>query len=315
MGVTIYPHAQAANVSGVPTPTPPHCAPSVPAPVAGPFGPAPTTSGTLFINEVLSNPHAQWNCDSTSNSQAWIEIYNAQNQPIGLYASHAFIQAIPSNVFYYLPFGSRIAAHGFLVVFPTGQNIFPPNGASGELHLLVNSTMLDDVAYPALSADQSYARIPDGSNNKQVTNTPTIGASNNLPQPTPTPTAKPIPPGHKIGTTTTSGTGRGYGYAGTGQGYSSSGASLRGGPTPRNYGKQPAWSQLQLPGQTLAASTATTPVATSSSPGVLAPPTHGLTALQKIMLTIAAIILAGAPLWGGKLFLIDRRIIKNKSSD
>jgi hypothetical protein len=30
------------------------------------------------------------------------------------------------------------------------------------------------------------------------------------------------------------------------------------------------------------------------------------------MLTIAAIILAGALLWGGKLFLVDRRIIKEQ---
>jgi len=72
-----------------------NCAPAIPPPVPGALVNPAATPGTLFINEVLLQPHSIWNCSETggyfSTRDAWIELYNPQNQPLNLYAAHAFI--------------------------------------------------------------------------------------------------------------------------------------------------------------------------------------------------------------------------------
>jgi hypothetical protein len=54
------------------------------------------------------------------------------------------------------------------------------------LRFLIGDTTIDQVSLPALGADQSYARVPDGSNTWEITKSPTINASNTPLQPTPT---------------------------------------------------------------------------------------------------------------------------------
>src|SRR5438105_4194282 len=79
------PHVQAASAS--------NCVSTIPSPVQGTPTPIPAAPGTLFINEVLTNPNTPWNCANQSYSlkDVWIELYNAQNQPIDLTSLHVSI--------------------------------------------------------------------------------------------------------------------------------------------------------------------------------------------------------------------------------
>lgn len=166
---------------GVLAKAPHSCAPSVPPPVTGPLAQPAAVKGLLFINEVLLTPHAIWNCSSvgpyTAKNNSWVEIYNAQAQAFDLYAVHAALDNGPQTGIFYFPFGSAIAAHSFLVVFPQINSPLFQNQTS-RLRLLINDISVDDITIPALGRDQSYARMPDGSATWQITTLPTIDASN-----------------------------------------------------------------------------------------------------------------------------------------
>jgi hypothetical protein len=159
-----------------------------------------TTRGILFINEVLSNAKSVWNCAKTATDpdNNWVEFYNSQDQPIDMYANRALLIDKTNGSVYYPGQATIIPAKGFLVAFlPT--NFFPSTNISIEMQLFLNDVLIDDAALPPLHPDNSYARIPDGSNNWQTTVTPTIDASNVLPA-TMTPTARPTKAGTTIDT-------------------------------------------------------------------------------------------------------------------
>jgi len=249
-----------------------NCAPPIPPPVPGTLGIPSATPGTLFINEILLVPHSVWNCSETggyfSTRDAWIEIYNPQSQPLNLYAAHTFIDTGSSTNSYYLPFGTAIAAYGFLVLFP----FYSPNfrlGSSMTFRLVIGTTAIDQVVVPTLGPDQSYARTGDGGPNWQITASPTIDASNGIAQPTPTP-----PPT---------------------QGGSSSGGSSTPGTSQSAIadGTQPAWSLLQLP---ITPSTTSVPATNNNlPPTTLVTPgsssSGGLDTIHRIALTCIVIIL------------------------
>jgi hypothetical protein len=207
------------------------CAPPNPPPLANPL-PAPPTVGSVFINEALSQPRSTWNCSEPAGTysqqeDSWIELYNPGSQALNLYASHAEVSLDDGTTWYYLPFGSDIAPGGFLVVFPEENQIDP--SSTWIVQLDIENITVDQAAIPTLQPDQSFARVPDGSQNWQFVGQPTIDASNDSSgQPvTPTPTRTPK---------TTASTGSG-----------SSGAS-----TPAGSGTQPAWSGVQLPATSVA---------------------------------------------------------------
>lgn len=270
LGVTSYTHAQITNSS--------QCIGALPTPSPTTPGPAPTGPGTLFINEILSNPHSQWNCTNQSSS-TWIELYNSSNQPIDLYASHTLINGVPSNSNYIVPFGTVILAHSFLVIF-VDSNIFPASPPNTELQLFVGGNLIDTVTFPVLPQDQSYARIPDGSNNWQIAPTPTIDASNVPPVATATPTTGP-----KI--TSTVGSTRQISTGGQNAGQTSNKQPVS---TP-DAGLQPSWTQLRLPSATASnmgeQPAQITPVA---APAATSPVTHTLTLPQKIIITTISIL-------------------------
>ncbi len=250
-----------------------NCAPPIPPPVPGTLGNPSATPGTLFINEILLVPHSVWNCSETggyfSTRDAWIEIYNPQNQPLNLYSAHTFLDTGSNTNAYYLPFGTAIAAHGFLVLFPFYSPNFRP-GPSMTFRLVIGSTAIDQVVVPTLGPDQSYARNTDGGPSWQITASPTIDASNGTAQPPPTPT----PP--------------------VSQGGGSNGSSTPG--SSQNAiadGTQPAWSQLQLP---ITPSTASVPITSVHfTPTTLVTPESsnngGLDTIHRIVLTCIIIIL------------------------
>jgi hypothetical protein len=287
------PHAQAASS--------PNCVSTIPSPVPGTPAPAPTAPGTLFINEVLTNPNTPWNCADQSytskdawSKDAWIELYNTQNQPVDLSSSHAEINIGTTEYAYILPFPSIIASHGFLVVFPLiGSDISTIPSAQ----LKIGGTIIDSISVPTLLPDQSYARITDGGS-WQVSNYPTIGASNRLdpPPPTPTPTKTP-----KIRVTKTK-------TPKAKRSSSSNQSNTAANPTNSstddsltNDGIQPSWHTLQFPGGTASPSPALATVTPSSTaPQQSVDPSD---VPKKIIISASVVVLAFALLWCWKHFL------------
>src|SRR5712691_9467867 len=195
------------------------CAPATPPPVSGPLSDPSPKAGTLVINEVLFrlDPQSQWNCDFPQFNQ-WLEIYDPQDQSFDLYSAHTVIDSGPNTNAFYLPFGAAIASHSFLTLFPEMSAQFTQTQTSTP-RLRINGTVIDEITFPTLDLDTSYARMPDGDANWQPASTPTISASNLPAQVTPTvtpePTTPPIsspptPRGH-LGTGTT-GTGSSFAH-------------------------------------------------------------------------------------------------------
>ena len=269
------------------------CAPLIPPPLSG--SPAPASPGLLFINEVLSKPKAPWYCPTTYSvtNAPWIELYNPQDQAFDLYTVHASIDTGPNTQPYYLPLGAAIAAHGYLVLFPAMYTNTLTAGTT--LRLVISTVVIDQMIVPSLGLDQSYARVPDGANSWQITNTPTIDASNTSLQAQATPTS--------LSTTTSSSTyirsGRGSssGYNGTTTGRSS---------TKIVSGVQPKWNILQLPGTvTISNSTDTT---TNTSSQTSSPPISSPTASSSIdishllLMALLGVALAVVLFWCWRLF-------------
>lgn len=264
------------------------CAPMTPPPVAGSPVTPPATPGIVVINEVLNNPDSTWNCAEPTGSFAlttdsWVELYNPQNQPFNLYAARASFDDGPSTPTFHFPFGAAIAAHGYFVVFPDSYTGMLNTG--GYLRLTFAGTVIDQANIPTLPADNTYARIPDGSTNWQITNNPSIDGGNlSSTQAAPTPTRVP--------TKTSSGSGNGS------SGYGSSGS----GNTTRKpvTGKQPGWGKLQLPSATA------TVMSVSNSPLVTSPaasPTSSTWDMtRRILLTVLVVAFALSLFWCWKVF-------------
>ncbi len=270
--------------------TPHGCAPLAPPPVSGSPVAPPATPGIVVINEILNNPASTWNCSESAgtyslSTNSWVELYNPQNQPFNLYAAHTSLDAGPNTFTFHFPFGAAIAARGYFVVFPaTYAGML---NAGNNLRLTIGGAAIDQVSVPALSSDTSYARLPDGSANWQISTNPTIDASNlasNQITPTPVPTKS-------SGSSASSGNSGHTGSSSTGSATST--------PT-LVTGKQPGWTKLQLP----ATSSSTT--STANSPLVAPPATSATSSAEdtprRILLTVLVVALALSLFWCRKLF-------------
>jgi hypothetical protein len=289
------------------------CASPTPPPVTGttPVQP-PAASGNLFINEVLLNPQATWNCSevgtSTSINDAWVEIYNSQNVAYDLFGVNAALDSGPGTNPSYFPMGSVIAAHSFLVVFPRiGNGLFP---TTTTLRLLIaGSVVVDEMNLPTLNipTDTSYARTPDGSNTWQLLTTPTIDASNLLPQIT----ATPFPTSHRTSVTPTPHTARKSSSTNNNSQDTSATAGGQADTTqttstslPLVDGSQPTWNKMPMPDFTSPSPTAVTNTTTATTTStVQAPKTDSADiTTKKIVITLVAIALACSLTWCWKLF-------------
>src|SRR5437764_1971944 len=245
--------------------------------------PNPPTPGLVVINEILTFPRSQCNCTSPNNDtfnrkNAWVEIYNPQDEPLDLY--HASIDQGPNTDSYILPFGSIIAAHGFLVIFPFW---YPQSSAYTQISsvrlLFTPQIVIDQVSIPPLASETSYARIPDGSPNWQVTATPTIASSN-----------QPLTgTGQTGGDTSTHNQKTKQKSTKT---HSGSVSSDEASTDTSNPGVQPTWSVLHLPssesknlitGNTVLHSTSSSPVSSSTS-------TDSFDLPKRILLTLPIIL-------------------------
>jgi len=271
------------------------CAPRVPPAVPGNPAAAPAVSGVIVINEVLLTPFSTWNCSESPGTYSlitdtWIELYNTQNKPLNLYASHAVIDSGPGTNFFYLPFGASIAPHGYLVLFPRYDASFLSTQTS-TLRLLIGGVVLDQVTVAHLNPDQSYARTADGTASWHVSSMPTIDSSNSTPPATPP--AATSPPGGQNGTGGNSG--RGHSNRGTSTWNNSNNSKAV------VNGVQPQWSNIQLP-------IATTTLANNTAPSTVAPSTstspnsNFADTARRSALTILFILLALVILWCWKVF-------------
>jgi hypothetical protein len=285
-----------------------------------------TDTGKLFINEVLLTPHANWNCSDTNDpspvNDTWVEIYNSQDVAYNLEnvgpGGAALDHGEGTDPFYF-PVHSAIAPHSFLVVFPrTDANFF--NSETSTLRLLISGKEVDKVTLPSpdLPMDTSYARIPDGSDNWQILNTPTIGASNPTLQTSissttaiatisHTPTPKPSPTPHHTPTPRPSKTSRSSSSKQDSSTTASGGAAQTGSDSfVLIDGTQPAWNRLPVPGSTPSSSTAIADTSNTSTNEPLATPDDDggrNNTIRNIEMTVLAILLAGSLLWCWKLFI------------
>jgi len=274
------------------------CAPLTPPAVSGSLAQPPPVQGLLSINEVLPTSRSLWGCSDAGtpppNTDMWVEIYNPQAQPFDLFSVHTILDSGPNSQPFYFPFGAAIAPHAFLVVFPHSSQLFS-NTETPTLRLLIAGVIIDQITVPSLGEDQSFARVPDGGKNWQITSQPTIDASNdtNIPTPTPRPHQKTIKQPTKTSTKgKTSKTTTNNISDGTNQ------------PAVVN-GTQPTWTALQLPAPTATPLTQLIPPA----PTVVAPPANDTGNIpQKILLTTGAVVL---PL----LLLFWRRLLIKRKKE
>ena len=270
------------------------CAQPVPPGIAGNPSPAPAASGVIVINEVLLTPHSTWNCSENgtyfATTDSWIEFYNTQNQPYNLYAAHATISDNTNTSFYTMPFGTSIAAHGYLVLFPYTDALFKET-TTPTLKLTINGVIVDQVSVPLLSPDQSYARTTDGASTWQISSQPTIDASNTsllsltaTAAVTPTPTARAS---------------KGGSGSGTGSRVTVST------PEPTRSlvnGRQPQWGAMQFPPTATVTADVNTPLLQSTSSTAASNSNASLDTPRRILLTVLVIALAITLFWCWRLF-------------
>jgi hypothetical protein len=169
-----------------------------------------------------------------------------------------------------LPFGTAIAPHNFLAVFL--YTLSPPfSSKMTEVRLLIGGTVIDEVNVPPLSGDESYARVPDGSPNWQIMNSPTIDASNNSTQLSVQETATP-----RV-------------HQDRGSSSNSNGGVDNTSHTQEIDGVQPGWNTLQFPPTPSPASNTTQRRQTS---GVVAQTDNSVGPLHKALLTAIVLALA-----------------------
>lgn len=275
------------------------CAPLVPPAVPGSLVQPPPVQGLLSINEVLLTSRSLWGCPDAGtpplDTDMWVEIYNPQAQPFDLFSAHTSLDSGPNSKPFYFPFGAAIAPHAFLVVFPH-TSLFFSSTETPTLRLLIAGVTIDQIIVPSLGVDQSYARVPNGSNSWQITSQPTIDASNN-----PANSSTPTPRSHHKTTkppTKTSTKGK------TSKNTTDNTSDGTNSPALEN-GTQPTWTALQLPGPT--ATPPIQPISPAST--VVAPPGNDTGDVpQKILLTTGAVVL---PL----LLLLWRRLFTKRKKE
>lgn len=137
-------------------------------------GVEPTPSSVkLFINEVVSSP---------SSGNDWIELYNDSDTELNMEGIVIYDGGGISKGFTF-PAGVKIAAKSLMVVETFSGNTAGPTfglSSGGDDVVLLDKTggEIDKVTIPALSTDQSYARMGDGGAQWQIVDTPSKGTAN-----------------------------------------------------------------------------------------------------------------------------------------
>lgn len=143
------------------------------------------TIGDLVINEFMASNDTTA-ADQDGEYDDWIELYNNGTSSIDL--SGYFITDDSSDLTQWtFPDGTSIEPDDYLIIWADddeGQEGLHANfklSSSGESVILLNadSLVVDAIDYPEQTTDISYARIPNGTGNFQLS-TPTFSANNDI---------------------------------------------------------------------------------------------------------------------------------------
>ena len=140
--------------------------------------PPPVIPGEVVMNEVFAA--------GTPGNLDWIEIYNPSTQPVDIsgYKIYDVGGQGGTKDKKKFPAGTVVAPKAFYVIVTdttvSGNDGFGLSGTSGETVWLENGagSVVDVIAFPALTAAQSYGRLPDGGTTWQILSTVTRGAAN-----------------------------------------------------------------------------------------------------------------------------------------
>lgn len=159
--------------------------------------PVPDETGILVINEIMPGNDGAI-ADDHGEFDDWFELFNTTAESVdigGMYLTDDTDLSIGEwwRVPDTDPSVTTIPPGGYLVLWADGQPDQGPLhldfklGASGESIGLVDTdgeTVVNAYTYPALAAEVSYGRIPDGSDVWQVFETATPGGDNSFVSPT-----------------------------------------------------------------------------------------------------------------------------------
>ncbi len=135
----------------------------------------PVQVGSVVINEVFS-----------TGSPDWVELYNPGTAAIDIsgYKMYDPDGNTGAKEKFVIPAGTVIPAGGYLALDCDGSGTnLNPNfkfSAGGEEVWIENTTgtIVDHLVFPALGADTSYGRVPDGSSTFQMISPATKGTAN-----------------------------------------------------------------------------------------------------------------------------------------
>ena len=127
----------------------------------------------LFINEVLAK---------SETTADWLEVYNPQTEAVDV---SGFLLQDSAQVPWALPEGTIIESQGFLIIWADDaaeEGLHAPFKLSKdgeEIGLLSpQGDFIDEVTFPELAAEETYARIEDGSDEWEIRTQGSPGESN-----------------------------------------------------------------------------------------------------------------------------------------
>lgn len=131
----------------------------------------------VFINEVMSS-NDRTISDEDGEFKDWIELYNSSDSEVYLKGMYLSDDIKKLNKWQFSQ--GKIPAKGFILIWASSKNKVGADGqihtnfsisADGEELILSNSNgqIVDSISVPPLDKDLSYARIPDGSDNWEIT--------------------------------------------------------------------------------------------------------------------------------------------------
>lgn len=143
----------------------------------------------IVINEVMPK-NTGFGSDQDGEFDDWIELYNLSDEDIDL-SGYYLTDSKKELTKWQFPAGTTIEKNGHLVVWADGDSTTQAGlhtpyklSALGETILLLTPGMdvIDEVEYPAVSLQQSYSRLPDGTG-EFVWASPTFEAENKAGEP------------------------------------------------------------------------------------------------------------------------------------
>ena len=139
--------------------------------------------GNVVINELLPK-NSMYGSDQDGQFDDWVELYNLSNQNLDI-SGYYLTDSKKNLTKWKFPEGTILKMNAYLIVWAdkdTTQMGLHTNfklSSTGENVLLLTpeQEVIDEVKFPAVDIEQSYARIPNGTGNF-VWSTPTFNAEN-----------------------------------------------------------------------------------------------------------------------------------------